>query len=67
MESLLFGAFCNSVGVRAGVVCAVVNDIMEKSQIEYTPKQITEFEDNTIETVLSFIKQDYVIEVKDDE
>ena len=38
MESLLFGAFCNSVGVRAAVICAVVNDIMEKSQIEYSPK-----------------------------
>ena len=63
MESLLFGAFCNSVGVRAAVICAVVNNIMEKSQIEYTPKQITEFEDNTIETVLSFIKQDFVIQV----
>jgi len=59
MESLQFGAFCNTIDVQSVVMCVALLDRLDGDQVNSTSKELAEFESRPVRVVLTFILSDY--------
>uniref|UniRef100_A0A7S3CJ40 Nucleoside phosphorylase domain-containing protein n=1 Tax=Strombidium rassoulzadegani TaxID=1082188 RepID=A0A7S3CJ40_9SPIT len=55
MDSVQFGAFCNTIGVRAGMMCVTLVNRFERDQISDDPQVLDDYEQRLIDSMIVFI------------
>ena len=56
MESLPFGAFCGSAGIRSATVCVTLVDRLRGDQIDSSRELLHEFQDRPLKLLIEFLK-----------
>uniref|UniRef100_A0A0A9YS89 Uridine phosphorylase 1 n=1 Tax=Lygus hesperus TaxID=30085 RepID=A0A0A9YS89_LYGHE len=58
MEALLFGAFCNKLNIKVGVICVALLDRIKGDQVTFTAEDYLAWVDNTLNICKAFIAKE---------
>ncbi len=57
MESLMFGAFCQELGIRGGVICCTLLNRLDGDQVTMTPEQYRDWMASVIAVVKGYVAE----------